>query len=37
MFNNYIDVITPGELDIKDTTTDAPRWANYLDIRLWSL
>ena len=29
-FNNYIDVIYPKELDIKDTT-DAPKWANYLD------
>ena len=29
-FNDYIDVIYPKELEIKDTT-DAPKWANYLD------
>ena len=29
-FNDYIDVIYPRELEIKDTT-DAPKWANYLD------
>ena len=28
--NDYIDVIYPKELEIKDTT-DAPKWANYLD------
>ena len=28
-FNDYIDVIYPKELEIKDTT-DAPKWANYL-------
>ena len=33
MFNNYIDVIYPNELEIKDTT-DAPKWANYLDLNL---
>ena len=27
---NYIDVIYPKELEINDTT-DAPKWANYLD------
>ena len=31
--NDYIDVIYPEELEIKDTT-DAPKWANYLDRRL---
>ena len=30
---DYIDVIDPEELEIKDTT-DAPRWANYFDRRL---
>ena len=29
-FNDYIDVIYPKELEIKDTT-DAPKWPNYLD------
>ena len=29
-FNDYIDVIYSKELEIKDTT-DAPKWANYLD------
>ena len=29
----YIDVIYPKELEIKDTT-DAPKWANYLDLHL---
>ena len=29
-FNDYIDVIYPSELEIKDTT-DAQKWANYLD------
>ena len=28
-FNDYIDVIYPKELEIN--TTDAPKWANYLD------
>ena len=28
-FNDYIDVIYPKELEIKDTTD--PKWANYLD------
>ena len=32
-FNYYIDVIHPKELEIKDTT-DAPKWANYLDLHL---
>ena len=32
-FNDYIDVIYPKELQIKDTT-DAPKWANYLDLYL---
>ena len=32
-FNDYIDVIYPEKLQIKDTT-DVPKWANYLDIRL---
>ena len=32
-FNDYIDVIYPKELEIKDTT-DAPKWANYLDLHL---
>ena len=31
--NDYIDVIYPKELEIKDTT-DAPKWANYLDHHL---
>ena len=31
-FNDYIDVIYPDELEIKDNT-DAPQWANYLDLR----
>ena len=31
-FNDYIDVIYPKELETKHTcTTDAPKWANYLD------
>ena len=29
-FSDYIDVIYPKELEIKDTT-DAPKWANYID------
>ena len=29
-FNDYIYVICPKELEIKDTT-DVPKWANYLD------
>ena len=29
-FNDYIDVIYPKELEIKDTI-DAPKWANYLE------
>ena len=29
-FNDYIYVIYPKELEIKDTT-DYPKWANYLD------
>ena len=32
-FNYYIDVMYPEELEIKDTT-DSPKWANYLDLRL---
>ena len=28
-FNDYIDVIYPKELEIKDTT-DAPKWANQI-------
>ena len=32
-FNYYIDVNYPNELEIKDTT-DAPKWANYLDRHL---
>ena len=32
-FNDYIDVIYPKELEIKDTI-DAPKWANYLDLHL---
>ena len=32
-FNDYIDVIYPEELEIKDTT-DAPKWADYLDLHL---
>ena len=32
-FNYYIDVIYLKELEIKDTT-DAPKWANYLDLHL---
>ena len=30
-FNDYIDVIYPKELEIKDTI-DAPKWANNLDL-----
>ena len=30
---DYIDVIDPKELEIKDTT-DAPTWAKYLDLHL---
>ena len=30
---DYIDDIYPNELEIKDTT-DAPKWANYLDLHL---
>ena len=30
MFNDYIDVIYPKELEIKDIT-DTPKWASYLD------
>ena len=29
-FNDYIDVIYPKKLEIKDTTY-APKWVNYLD------
>ena len=29
-FNDYIDVIYPKEFETKHTT-DAPKWANYLD------
>ena len=32
-FNDYIDIIYPKELDIKDTT-DAPKCVNYLDLHL---
>ena len=32
-FNDYIDAIYSKELEIKDTT-DAPKWANYLDLHL---
>ena len=32
-FNDYIDVIYSEELEIKDTT-DAPKWANHLDLHL---
>ena len=33
--NYYIDLIYLEELEIKDTrSTDAPKWANYLDLRL---
>ena len=32
-FNDYIDVIYPKELEIKDTT-GAPKWPNYLDLHL---
>ena len=32
-FNDYIYVIYPEELEIKDTA-DALKWANYLDLRL---
>ena len=32
-FNDYIDVIYPEKLEIKDTT-DAPKWANYLYLHL---
>ena len=32
-FNDYIDVIYLKELEIKDAT-DAPKWANYLDLHL---
>ena len=31
--NDYIYAIYPEKLEIKDTT-DAPKWANYLDLRL---
>ena len=31
--NDYIDVIYPKKLEIKDTT-DAPKWDNYLDLHL---
>ena len=30
--NDYVDVIYPDELEIKGT--DAPKWANVLDLRL---
>ena len=33
MFNDYIDVIYPKELKIKDTT-NAPKWADYLGLQL---
>ena len=32
-FNDYIDVIYPKELEIKDTK-GAPKWPNYLDLHL---
>ena len=32
-FSDYIDVIYPNELEIKDTI-DAPKWANNLDLHL---
>ena len=32
-FNDNIDVIYPYEIEINDTTY-APKWANYLDLRL---
>ena len=32
-FNDHIDVIYPEELGVNDST-DAPKWANYLDLRL---
>ena len=32
-FNDYIDVIYPKELEIKDTT-DVLKWANYLDLHM---
>ena len=32
-FNDYNIFIYPKELQIKDTT-DAPKWANYLDLHL---
>ena len=32
-FNDYIDVIYPQKLEIKDTSY-APKWANHLDLRL---
>ena len=35
-FNEYIDVIYPKELEIKDTT-DAPKWANLVILTIWSL
>ena len=33
MFNYYIYIIDPDEFEIKDIT-DAPKWANYLDLHL---
>ena len=32
-FNDYINIIYPEELNIKHTT-DAPKWANYVDLCL---
>ena len=35
-FNDYLDVIYPEELEIKDTT-DAPKWVNIFLTFVWSL
>ena len=32
-FNDFLDLIYPSELEIKDTT-DAPNYSNYLDLHL---
>ena len=32
-YHDYIDVIYPKELEIKDIT-DAPKWAKYFDLHL---
>ena len=32
-FNDYIDVLYPEDLENKDTTY-APKWTNYIDLRL---